>query len=47
MDKINYEGMLRAFNNVLEGLPSNTSDMVIEDVNTLKGLFIDMYGDEE
>ena len=47
MDKINYELMLNAFNNVLDGLPEDTSDVILNDVITLKGLFIDFYGDEE
>lgn len=44
MDKVNYDSMLVAFNNVLDGLPEDTSDLVIEDINTLKSIFIDYYG---
>lgn len=46
MDKVNYDNMLAAFNSVLDGFPDDTSDMVIRDVNDLKGLFISYFGEE-
>lgn len=45
MDEGCYVEMLNAFNSVLEGFPEDTSDMVIEDVIGLKGLFMDLYGE--
>lgn len=43
----NYDVMVGAFNAVLEGIPVDGSDLFIQDVNALKSVFMDLYGEQE
>lgn len=44
MDKVNYDVMLAAFNAAIDGMPDD-SDLALNSVIELKGLYIDLYGD--